>query len=354
MPIVNKVENNHGQDVRATIDKDPFIFNMRGAVEFAAGEGQQEKNNVRLTLYDGSIVKNWYWGNLAFELSTMKMAKKKNPILFSHDTDQRLAISDKASFEGKFIMEGTFLEGSEISQQVKKEMLEGFPFESSLRFDPDRSIIMNVPDGQSVQVNGHVLKGPGTVVKNALIVEGSICVFGALKNTVSEAFEILSENKDSKETFMDEQTKVEMTLETFATDNPQLHQQLTAAAKADGVKEVRELFSQFAVRFADDPAFCVEQFKSGATLAAAVEAENAKLKKEAADAAKKSKSRIDPAKQEFSDDAADKKNQASQPATDKEGWEKEFSESKDLQAEFGGEVEDYVAFKQAEKNGQVK
>jgi len=310
------------------IKGDPFIFTMQGAVEFAEDAGE-EKNKLQLTLYDGSIVKHWYWGNLAFELATMKMAKKRNPILYSHDVNQRVAYSDSVSFEKKFTMEGAFL-NSPIAQQIKAEMTEGFPFEASLRFDPERTNMLKVVEGQSVEVNGHTLKGPGTVMKNTLVQEGSICVFGALKDTNSEAFEILEEDEQfiEREKTMAEEQIQELTAETFASEYPDLHQQVTDTAKAEGEKTVRDLFGKFTEKFGEDPAFCIEQFKKGATLTEAIEAENAKLKGAAATAEGADKNKPpDPAEQEFNDvqtEGKTGKDDEGKPATFEEAVEQQI------------------------------
>lgn len=286
--------------------KNPFVFNMQGPVEFAEPKQDGEKNNIRLHLYDGSIVKHWYWGNLAFELTTMKMAKKgKNAILFGHDTDQRIAYSTKATFESEFILEGPFLKTSEKAQEVKGQIEEGFPFEASFRFNPDKSNILHIGEGQSVDVNGYKLKGPGTIVKNALIVEGSICVFGALKNTVSEAFEIENENAKFKEHIMDNETQ-EMTIDSFAADYPELNAEIRRKAKADGEKAERDRFASFCERFGEDPAFCMKIYNEGKTLDDAIIAfaQKCKTERDAAleEAKKASTEKQGAAEQEFSDE----------------------------------------------------
>jgi len=319
--------------------KNPFVFNMRGPVEFA--EEGEEKNKVQLTLYDGSIVKHWYWGNLAFDLSTMKMAKKgRNPILFSHDVNQRLAYSTKATFDQKFVLEGMFLESSEKAQEVKKEMVEGFPFEASLSFDPDKSKIEHIREGESTEVNGHTLKGPGTVISNAVIAEGSICVFGALKNTVSDAFEIENRNLIEGENLMAEKKdQVKLTAETFAAEYPELSEQVTAAAEADGEKAAMERFEQIRGLAKDDPAFVVEQFAAGKSV---VEAQTALIerlrsqKDEAVEAAKTSAKKVDPAGQEFSDEQnpADKnKDKDGKPTTWDAAMKQQMTETKCSEAD---------------------
>jgi hypothetical protein len=355
-----KEKNSDAETISTDITKNPFVFNMPGTVEFAETDGtEQEQNRIKLTLYDGSIVKHWFWGNLAFDLSTMKMAKKRNPILFRHDEDQRIAISDKTSFDSKFILEGSFLKTSEKAQQIRKEMLEGFPFESSLKFDPDRSIIERIGEGQSAEVNGKTLRGPGTVIRNTLIMEGSICVFGALKNTVSEAFEILEKEKSNeRENTMAETQTIEMTAEMFASEYPNLHKQVVDTAKAEGERQTRELFGKFTEKFGDRPAFCVAQFKAGGTLEAAVEAENAELKKEVAELAKKpAPKKIDPAVTEFSDKAEPDKTEADKTKTPEKRYTEEFDKSKEIQMEFGSDekgLKSYIAFRKADEAGRVK
>jgi len=329
---------------------DPFIFNQPGLVEFAADD---RKNQVRLTLYDGSIVSHWYWGNLAFDLATMKMAKKRNPVLYSHDVDQRIAVSQKASFEDEFIMEGDFLKASEIAGQVKDQIEEGFPFEASLRFDPARSKIENVAEGQTVEVNGHQLKGPGTVVRNAVIMEGSICVFGALKNTASKAFELARFIMNKENNQMANESKTKMTVEELTVDNfaeilPEIHQKIFDKGKAEGEKAERDIFTELKSICGDDTALLVQCFAEGKTVAetsamlvAKTKAANQELQTKLAAAEKK---KIDPAVQEFSDQgtppgAEDKFDEAK--ATDVQ-LKEHFAKTKNLQDTFSS-AEAYIA-----------
>ncbi|MHC4617219.1 MAG: hypothetical protein ACYTEQ_05640 [Planctomycetota bacterium] len=330
----------------------PSIFEMHGPVEFAAADGEQEKTRVRLTLYDGSIVKHWYWGNLAFDLQTMRMAKKgPNPILYGHDTNQRLAYSTAADFDSSFTLEGNFLKSSALAEQVKKEADEGFPFEASLRFDPERSKIETVKEGELVEVNGRRLKGPGTVVRNAVIMEGSICVFGALKNTHSQVF--LQNLGDET---MDEKT--ELTAETFAAEYPELLEQIHSAAKAEGTAEgakaERDRFGQIAALAADDPGFVVEQFKAGHSVEEAKThlIERLRQQKEQAPASQK-KSSVEAAKTEFSDGPTPKKGPDN--LTGEQKWTAEFNRmTAEQKAEFGGDVEAYCAYRKAEEEGRVR
>lgn len=337
--------------------RNPFVFNMPGTVEFADGEGGDEKKKIRLNLYDGSVVRHWYWGNLAFDLATMRMAKKKNPILFLHDVEQRIGVCDIATFDGNFVMEGSFLESSKKGQEIKEQMIEGFPFEASLRFDPNRSKIEFVKDDETAECNGQKIRGPGTIIRNATVIEGSVCVFGALKNTQTEAFEIVNEILKLKEKDMTKE-KIELTLETFAEQYPEIHSEMAVELRKEGELLARELFRKFTEKFGDDPAFCIEHFSRGETLEQATEARLEKLKKEKEDLAEQAKlltkTRIDPAVQEFTDQQKSK-DETRIAEVPEEKYKKEFAASQAIQDEFGGAngLSDYLAYRKAQDAGRT-
>jgi len=338
------------------IPQEAFNFNMEGTVTFADGSGE-DKKNIRMQLYDGSIVSHWYWGNLAFDLKTMKLAKKKVPILYDHDTDQRVGYSTGASFDGAFILEGRFLDGSLHAEAIQRDIQDGFPFEASLRFDPEKTKIEFIKEGESVEVNGRTLKGPGTLMSNTVIMEGSTCVFGELKNCKSEVFKtnLLKENN------MSEPTKT-ITVETFKADNPDVYKQIFDKGKTEGEASERKIVTDFLKAFGDEPAFCIEQLKSGNTLEEAKDAYVTKLKADKAQAvadavkaaAAAAKNNPTAARQAFSDEQqAGKQADPNAPQTD-EQLKEEFKNSAELQDEFPNGVEAYIAFKHAEKKELVK
>ena len=342
---------------RQAIPAAAFVCNFSGVCSFADEDGKKE--NIRLQLYDGGVNRHWYWGNFAFEMSSMKLAKKRVAILEEHDSQHRVGYSTGATFEDKFILEGKFLSNGD-AQKVKADMTDGFPFEASLRFDPERAKIEFVKEGEVVEVNGHKLKGPGTVIKNTVIVEGSVCTFGALKNCQSESFDKEIQVMAEKET--------KMTVETFGQQYPEIFKTVSDSARAEGEKAEQERFGKFREKFGDDPAFCLEQFAAGVTLTAAVEAQNAKLKKvnaeldvanKAAEEAAKNnaeqkpeangKEKVTAAQQEFNADGGG--GGAASEGADK--YAAEYAKDKKLQEEFSS-VDIYRAFKQAQEKGLVE
>jgi len=326
---------------------DPFIFTMPGKVEFAQTDPDKPKNKVRLNLYDGSIVKHWFFGNLAFEQKSMRMAKKRNPILFNHDVTQRIAISDSAVFEPDFVMEGDFLKTSELAQGIKSEMDEGFPFEASLRFDPDKSDRENIAEGNTVEVNGRKLKGPGTIIRNALILEGSICVFGALKNTKSQAFDniIYKENNMAEESIQN-MSLADLTAENLSTVLPEIHNQILAKGKTEGEQDVMRRFAELKKVCGEDNALLVKCFGESKNQQDALQmrAEKAEAQnKELADQlAKLKKGKVDPATQEFTDTTSMKGDNFDEKTANDEQLKEHFNKTQDLKDQFSS-ADSYIA-----------
>jgi len=253
------------------IPADAFELNWEGDVTFT---DSQDKNKIQLTLYDGTVVKHFYWGNLAFDLSGIELANDKIPILGEHNTETRVGFSTSASFDRAFVLEGELLKSSPAAKEYRRDSIDGFPFQASLRFDPNRSKFEFVKDGETVEVNGNKLTGPGTLFSKTVVMEGSVCVFGALQNTRSEMFK--NGNADA-----------------------------LLLAENLGADKVRQFFGKFVEKFGDDPAFCIEHFNKGDTIEQATEAMVEKLKVErqqlSEQVRQQAKVRIDPAMQEFSD-----------------------------------------------------
>jgi hypothetical protein len=253
------------------IPSDAFELTWNGDVTCFTDD--QDKSKIRLTLYDGSVVKHFYWGNLGFALSGMELANDKIPILGEHNTEMRVGFSTSASFDRAFVLEGELLKSSPAAKEYRRDSIDGFPFQASLRMDKDKSVYEFIGEGKSVQVNGHQLQGPGTLFSKTVIMEGSICVFGALRNTKSAVF---SNAEDAD---------------------------LSVAQKSTAA--VRQLFGKFVEKFGDDPAFCIERFNKGDSLEQATEAWIEKLKAEKQQLSnqvrQQAKVKIDPAMQEFSD-----------------------------------------------------
>lgn len=346
------------------------IFNERTEVTFAEGGGGG--NNFRILGYSGKIIKNhWYWGNMAIDLAGLKFYKKRIAVLESHFTNSRIGFTTKQEIKDAVRVEGEFLD-SENAQQMKKDIKAGFPMEASLFCPP--SIIEHVLEGASVKVNGHVMKGPGAVFREAIVKEVSMCVFGLDTNTKSSAFDAEG-NKEIKFNLLEtnimagETTITEIeSVESFAALYPGLHSEVFAAGKTEGIAEgvtegknaERALFAELKDACGDDHELLVQCFNESKTAVEAMKLRADKLGKENTQLTEKvtelqkAKPTVEAAEAEFSDEATPPGEQTGSEDADKETLKKEFAAmSADEKAEFGS-VESYVAFKQADKSDRVR
>jgi len=166
------------------------IMDLEGSgFEFSQAEG--EKPKFRMVGYSGKVIKgHWWWGNLAIDLGGISFKKPKFPILRDHITNMELGFSKKPQVsdeEGLVFTEKevTFLENEDVDKFVANSR-KGFPYQASISGRP--SVIEQVEEGESVEVNGHTLKGPGTVWRKTDFKECSICVFGYDDQTTAQVF----------------------------------------------------------------------------------------------------------------------------------------------------------------------
>jgi len=310
-------------------------------------------------LYDGSIVKHWYWGNMAFDLETIRLSKNKIPILVDHRTDLRIGYSTGFSKDGKFVLEGKYLKGSEEAERIKRDEQDGFPFEASLRFDPAKTKIQYVREGQTVDINGRKMTGPGTVFTNTTIMEGSVTVFGALANTSAESF-----------VNIDNEREITMfTIESLKAEQPELYGQIFELGKKQGQTEGVEQFKKL-MAACGDAELAAKCFVEGKTENEALKMRNECLAKKIAEMQQlqqtsptqqtpqiqpTQQTKVDPAIAEFAD--SPEKIRQSARTNESEMTDDQlrqmYANSRQLQEEFGGDGE-YIAFVRASRRGQVR
>lgn len=346
------------------------IFDEGCEVSFAE-TGDEKTGQFRIVAYSGQIMPDhWFWDNVAFDLKGIKFDKKKTPVLENdHVFGNRAGFTTKQEIGDKVIVEGKFLSNAK-AQEVRQDIDEGFPMQASVYIPP--SVIEYVKEGESTEVNGHTLKGPGAVFRKAKIKDVIICTFGKDSHTQSKTFaeggeQQIQFNVTERENIMaKDKVQVELTAETFSADNPDLFAEITAAAKAEGETEgekaAMERFSQIAELAKDDPAFVIEQFTAGKTVAEAQTALITRLrgqKDKAVEAAKTKAAatkKVDPAEQEFSDEQIETDKTTKAPKTPKEKYTEEFNASADIRTEFGGAegLNNYLAFRENEDAGLAK
>jgi len=349
------------------------IFNDNAEVTFAQDDGDKKSDHFRIVGYSGGIIRNhWLWGNVAFDLTGMKFAKSRTPVLEEHFKQSRIGFTTKQEITDKVTFEGPFLD-NDNAQKLKADLQKGFPMEASLYIPP--SIVEHIKEGETTKVNGQVLKGPGTVFRKSSVVEVSMCVFGADSNTKSSVYADVDNQKvkfnliQENNIMAGETTITEIeSVESFAALYPELHSEVFAAGKTEGIDEgvtkgknaERALFAGLKEACGDDHELLAQCFSESKTAAEAMKLHADKLRQENAKltekvtALQKAKPAVDPAQTEFADRATPPGEQIETGSADKETLKKEFAASADLRSEFGGDVEAYIAFKQADDEDRVR
>jgi len=339
----NKMTNN-------TAPPKAFVFNEHEQVCFADGDSAND-NGFRVVGYSGGIIKDhWLWGNVAFDLSGLKFAKKKTPVLEEHFTIRRLGFTTRQEITDKVTVEGEFLDNDNAAS-LRADMKKGFPMEASLYVPA--TVVEYVKEGASVEVNGLTLKGPGAVFRKATVREVSMCVFGADSNTQSAAYAENDKNNvkfnlvDKEINLMAKETE-QMTIEKFAELHPEIRRQVFDAGVTEGREKEWAMFAELSEACGDDHELAVKCFAEGKTVADALKMRAEKAEKANAELSEKLKTarttKIDPAVQEFSDTAAEpgKDEKFDEKTATDDKLKEHFAATQAVQDEFSS-AEAYIA-----------
>ena len=159
-----------------------FASGIPGEFVLAGEDGDRPR--FSMVANSGEVMLNhWYWGNLAIDLAGLKIGRQKKPALESHDTDKKVGWTDKISIDATkgLLAEGYFSQTTEEGQAALALAQEGFPWQASVYVKPTK--IERIEAGESVEVNGHKLTGPGTVWRGGRLREVSLTALGVDENT---------------------------------------------------------------------------------------------------------------------------------------------------------------------------
>jgi len=173
---------------KKTVPKSALYFNDELSVELAEKGEEGEKRTAKIVGYSGKpILNHWFWDNLAIDIQGVKFQGKRIPILEQHDLYRKIGIAKKPTkLENKIEYDDVTLLENEFADEFYNNSKQGFPYQASLGVKPLR--IERIEEGTSVEVNGYKLNGPGTIFRETIVRETSICVFGYDSHTNSEAF----------------------------------------------------------------------------------------------------------------------------------------------------------------------
>lgn len=150
---------------------------------------------LQMVGYSGKVIPNhFYWGNLAIDLSGMKFAKPKYPVLLQHDRSKRIGFFTRSNIavNGKLEILAQFIDNQE-AKAVRQDNKNGFPFQASIHANPVN--IERLKEGEKAQCNGMTVKGPATIWRTSELRECSVCVLGYDSRTSSKALSAGNENQ---------------------------------------------------------------------------------------------------------------------------------------------------------------
>ena len=218
-------------------------------------ESEIGKGNVDIIAYSGKDINHFWWGKLAIDLQGMELSKKTYPVLDQHDLTRKIGFTGKpiVTDDFKLVHNNVTFVDTPFSEEFQKLSKQGFPYEASITAKP--SVIEEVEEGTSVDVNGRKFSGPGSIFRKWEYREVSVCVFGADKNTKAKAFDEGDEfdvevfkyaRSDSSDSNNKQQEEVNsmFDLEKMKTENPEEYQKFVATIKEEAKKEVESQFTE--------------------------------------------------------------------------------------------------------------
>jgi phage major head subunit gpT-like protein len=148
------------------------------AWQFATDDKGAELTRFSMVVNSGRpILGHGWWGNLGIDLAGVRF-RQRMPALENHDTNRRLGFTESVRHDQArgIVAEGRML-SNPAARQITADSRDGFPFQASCYLKPAR--VQLVDEGEEVEVNGFVMKGPGAVFRESTMREVTFCPLGA-------------------------------------------------------------------------------------------------------------------------------------------------------------------------------
>lgn len=171
----------------------PLEFDLAGLAADPPAEGGDEsgeeggkgsRQSFSVVANSGEVMLNHpFWGNFAIDLDGLSIPRQDQPLLRDHDVSKILGQTKaiRVTDDKQLVAEGEFSAVTKDAEEVLALAGEGFPFQASVFVPP--SAILSVETGESVEVNGHKLEGPGHVFTKSELREVTITPLGSDPNT---------------------------------------------------------------------------------------------------------------------------------------------------------------------------
>lgn len=196
----------------------PAHLTLVGEVDVQAKEGESEAPAKFLLLSNTGkpMELDGFFDPVIVDVAGAKFDKNRTPVIMDHDTGKRIGATieqaiipagGEAEIMGRKVKgpmiaaAGEAVSKMKISQGFVEDARAGFPFQVSVGASILRGGAEFVPEGEKVEVNGKVHKGPLLVARKTLIRELSVTVLGADNDTSAKVAAQAKQKELSKMNF---------------------------------------------------------------------------------------------------------------------------------------------------------
>ena len=176
--------------------------------ELIEGDEKDKRTKFRMIANSGGVIeKHSHWGNFAIDLSGLKIGRQRKPALRDHDPQRIVGHTHSIQVtEEGLVAEGTFSDTPD-GNEVMSMLADGFPWQASVYVPP--KAIERLEEGETAEVNGFTISGPGHVFRESSLREVTWTAMGADENTHGAALSEVTINAvfntaQSEEVFMDQ------------------------------------------------------------------------------------------------------------------------------------------------------
>ncbi len=164
------------------------------ALRFKIGEFQLSDNGeggktapIRLVARAGKPIDHPYFGSVVHDFASMDH-KTKIPIDYGHNESEIIGFVNKFdTVDGDLVLSGTVVpfRSGDRAAEVMHKAKAGVPYEASIDFRAPMQMEM-LGAGKQQMVNGSMVDGPATIIKNWTLRGVAVCPYGADSGTSTQ------------------------------------------------------------------------------------------------------------------------------------------------------------------------